>query len=101
MTPPRRVEFHPDAILDARAARAWSAARSSQAVHAFEEELDWAVASVAETPLIWPQVDVGFRRCLLRGFPFSVVYRLTDEAVQVLAVAHARRRPGFWRSRAE
>jgi hypothetical protein len=36
---------------------------------------------------------------LLRRFPFGLVYRLGVEEVQVVAVAHLHRRPGYWKSR--
>ena len=47
---------------------------------------------------IFVQPDI--RRVALNGFPFSVVYRSVDGPVQVLAVAHHRRRPGYWSDRA-
>jgi hypothetical protein len=31
--------------------------------------------------------------------PFSLVYVLRGDDVEVVAVAHGRRRPGYWRSR--
>jgi toxin ParE1/3/4 len=33
------------------------------------------------------------------GYPFSLVYRVRDSEIQVIAVAHGRRHPGYWRSR--
>jgi toxin ParE1/3/4 len=39
------------------------------------------------------------RRLLVAGFPYDVVYRTRKSALEVLAVAHHRRRPGYWRRR--
>jgi hypothetical protein len=36
---------------------------------------------------------------MLERFPFSVVYRVGEHGALVVAVAHARRRPGYWRTR--
>jgi toxin ParE1/3/4 len=41
----------------------------------------------------------GTRKYLLRRFPYAVIYRVTDEAIEVVAVAHGRRRPGYWKTR--
>jgi toxin ParE1/3/4 len=41
----------------------------------------------------------GTRKFLLRRFPYAVVYRITESAIQVIAVAHGRRRPSYWKSR--
>lgn len=41
----------------------------------------------------------GARRLIVAGFPYDIVYRETNSALEVLAVAHHRRRPGYWRQR--
>lgn len=41
----------------------------------------------------------AIRKVGLQGFPFSVIYREVGDAVQVLAVAHHRRRPEYWAGR--
>jgi plasmid stabilization system protein ParE len=47
-----------------------------------------------------PRGSAGVRRVLVSGFPYDVVYRVRDDGLEVLAVAHQRRRPGYWRDRA-
>jgi hypothetical protein len=39
------------------------------------------------------------RRFVLEGFPYAVIYEVRAEEVVVLAVAHTRRRPGYWKRR--
>jgi toxin ParE1/3/4 len=41
----------------------------------------------------------AIRQLVVRGFPYIVVYRVRPDDVYVIAVAHARRRPGYWRNR--
>lgn len=41
----------------------------------------------------------GARRYRVKGFPLSLVYRLEDEVLVVIAVPHVRRMPGYWESR--
>jgi plasmid stabilization system protein ParE len=41
----------------------------------------------------------GTRRLLLRRFPFALVYRVREPDLVGVAVAHQRRRPGYWRPR--
>jgi len=93
------VEFHPEAVLEAQAARAWYAERSEQAGIAFVGALGLAVQALADAPLAWPEYLHATRRFLLRRFPFLVVYRVSGNLIQVIAVAHGRRRPGYWRER--
>lgn len=43
--------------------------------------------------------SVGARRVALKRFPYTVVYVELDAELRVLAFAHMRRRPGYWRER--
>ncbi|TMI91117.1 MAG: type II toxin-antitoxin system RelE/ParE family toxin [Bacillati bacterium ANGP1] len=69
------------------------------AARGFGEELRHAVEAVATAPDRWPRYGARARRYLFPRFPFSLVYRLRDGEVEVLAVAHGRRRPGYWQAR--
>ncbi len=93
------VEFHPEAVAEARAAREWYEARSSEAAKAFISELDEAVEQVAQFPDRWAKYISGTQHYLLRRFPYVVIYRRKTESVQVIAVAHEKRNPGYWKAR--
>jgi plasmid stabilization system protein ParE len=96
----RSVDFHPEAIAEALAAREWYSSRSGvAAAEAFDQELNRAIKLISEAPLRWPEYRFGTRRYLFRRFPYAVVYRIHSADIQVIAVAHARRRPGYWISR--
>jgi len=95
----RDLGFHPAAIDEAAAAAAWYRDRGSSAKEAFLTEIDRAVERIAETPERWPQYLQSTRRFLLHRFPYSIVFRFDSERILVLAGAHARRRPGYWRHR--
>ena len=41
----------------------------------------------------------SIRRAPLPRFPFSIIYREAGERVEILAVAHHRRRPAYWIAR--
>lgn len=40
------------------------------------------------------------RQIALNGFPFTIIFREIGGIVQVLAVAHHRRHPDYWATRA-
>jgi plasmid stabilization system protein ParE len=95
----REFRFHPAAAEEAGGALEWYAARSPRAAAAFLSELEHAVAQVRDTPERWPRIAGRVRRYVFPRFPFSLVYRLTRADIEVIAVAHHRRKPGYWRSR--
>ncbi|HWH78122.1 MAG TPA: type II toxin-antitoxin system RelE/ParE family toxin, partial [Candidatus Binatus sp.] len=77
----------------------WYAKRSPSAAAAFLASLDDAVNVIRSNPGRWPEQSHGTKRYLLRRFPYAVIYRITDATIQVIAVAHGRRRPAYWRKR--
>ena len=93
------VEVHPLAADEAEAAERRYRERNEAASTRFRRELDRAVDLISERPEAGSPYLRGARRVLLRRFPFFVVYRVWGEQVQIVAVAHARRRPGYWRQR--
>ena len=91
--------WHPDAILDAEAARDWYAERSPLAARGFLLVLDDAVSAVLEAPGRWPEKPDGCRHYVFPSrYPFTLIYR-TASRLEVVAVAHQRRKPGFWKGR--
>jgi len=98
---PLEIKFHPVAVQEATEARQWYFDRSPTAAFAFDEALDLAVAQLAEHPNRWAKYLHGTRHLTLRKFPYVVVYRVAGSAIEVIAVAHEKRRPGYWKSRTE
>jgi plasmid stabilization system protein ParE len=95
------VELHEEAAAEYDAAFDWYLARSPDAALKFDAEFDRALAEIAQAPQRWvggrPQ---GTRRCLLRKFPFLLIYReRSGGEIQIVAVAHTSRKPGYWKER--
>lgn len=59
--------------------------------------IDAAAATPSAGP-IFPGVpdNLGIRRRVVRGFPFAVAYRVVGDVLRVEAIAHTRRRRGYW-----
>jgi len=96
---PYKIELHPEAVAEASAARFWYAERSADVATAFADALDHAMAMIADLPKTWAPHTHGTRRYLIAKFPYAVVYRVRGKAVEVVAIAHQRRRPGYWSER--
>ncbi|WP_293373358.1 type II toxin-antitoxin system RelE/ParE family toxin [Nevskia sp.] len=93
------IEFHPAAAEEVEAAEAWYGERNPLAADAFRAELSRAIESVRNGPERWPRHLSGTRRHHFRWFPFSLIYRIETARILVVAVAHHRRKPGYWRER--
>jgi plasmid stabilization system protein ParE len=65
----------------------------------FVAAVERAVSFLRTYPDAGAPIGRSVRRVLVRGFPYAVIYRLDPEGAFILAVAHVRRRPGYWRQR--
>jgi toxin ParE1/3/4 len=95
----KEVEFHEEASAEYEAAFDWYFARSEPAASKFAEELSRAIGTITQAPQRWPDTIGGARKFVLQRFPFAVVYRELPSIIQILAIAHGRRRPGYWKDR--
>lgn len=98
MTLPIRISEEAGAEM-AEAARWYEIHRTGLGVE-FLDAVDTAVGRIAETPRMGSPVpgvsDRAIRRRPVRRFPYHVVYVELPDRLQILAVAHDRRRPGYW-----
>lgn len=94
------VALHPDAESEYQAAVRWYQQRSQAAARRFVAEVDRILAEIGARPDRFGWYDNEFREAALRRYPYSVVYRVEASGdVQIVAVAHASREPGYWQAR--
>jgi len=100
------VRFSPEAAAELRDAAGWYEERHAGLGSTFLAAVDSVVARLTVWPGTGSPVEglgahLDVRRAPLGRFPYHLAYLVTDDAVQVLAVAHDRRRPRYWSGRTE
>ena len=93
------LRFHPAAQAELLAAQAWYWERNEATGDAFFLEIERGLDEIAEHPQRWPLCGHGARKFILRRFPFSIVYIRRETAIEIVAVAHGKRRPEYWKRR--
>lgn len=63
---------------------------------AFGLSLDWARSQ----PLIFRCFEEDFRKMTVGKFRYSLIFRIRGDEIQILAIAHMSRKPGYWKDRA-
>lgn len=67
----------------------------------FLDAVGASLVLIQENPRAWQAIEASIRRCRVFGFPYGVIFTIdARNDVLVIAVAHERRRPGYWRERA-
>src|SRR4051812_10228411 len=67
----------------------------------FLDDVRAGLLAILQFPAAHPLLVAPFRRKLLSDFPYALIYRVESDDVVVVAVAHFKRRPGYWRRRIE
>jgi toxin ParE1/3/4 len=86
-----RVVFHPAAEAELVAA--------AEFYNAHSPGLGLDFISEVQRSTIGHPFSKRLRRVLVRRFPYGLLYIHDAKNVFVVAVAHVRRRPGYWRRR--
>lgn len=50
-------------------------------------------------PLAGTSISSRLRFLPMRHFPYSIIYQASAEVITIRAIAHQRRRPGYWAER--
>jgi hypothetical protein len=96
-----RVRFLPEAELELlREVSYYSKARQGTGLR-FQGAVEAAVSLAATHPLGGAPSFKETRSVLVKGFPFSVVYRASPAEILIVAIAPHRKRPYYWGTRVE
>lgn len=95
------VRLHPDAAAELDDAALWYEQEQSGLGGAFLSEVSRAIATIEGAPAAWTlfRKSRRIRRFLLTRFPYALLYRADVDAIVIVAVAHTKRLPGYWRAR--
>ncbi len=66
----------------------------------FAAAIEEATGRAVTFPLAGSPFRFHTRRVIVKGFPFSIVYRPEREGIVIFALAHHAQRPYYWRTRA-
>ena len=95
------VRVVPEAEAEMTAAALWYESKRPGLGAEYLVSIDEALERIGDGPLAFPiwKPDSAYRRCVVERFPFVVFFTASPTAILVLAVAHAKRRPGYWLDR--
>lgn len=98
----RVVRWAAAAEVELIEASSWYESRQSGLGAEFIAEVDATVEVARSEPQQFPvwEHHKAFPRIVIERFPYVLFFRFTEEEVFVFALAHTRRRSGYWLNRA-
>ncbi len=58
-----------------------------------------SLSLAAEDPQLFQADRNGFRKINLKRFPYKIVFKISGDSIVVMALAHHKQRPGYWKNR--
>ncbi|HEY0159229.1 MAG TPA: type II toxin-antitoxin system RelE/ParE family toxin [Thermoanaerobaculia bacterium] len=96
----KRVQLRRVAKRDLREAVHWYRSRDPQLASRFLDEVFRTIATLERFPNIGGPVfgiaDPATRQLPVDTFPYQVVFKRYADRTSILAIAHERKRPGYW-----
>ena len=65
----------------------------------FRNVVETELLHICSMPFRFRSIHAHFRRCLIPKFPYAIFFSIEPEYILVMAVAHVKRKPGFWYDR--
>lgn len=94
-----KIEFHPQAQEEFTEEASYYERQIPALGTSFISELESAVALLEAHPKLGAELESPFRHLPMRRFPHSLIYAIESRRIWIVAVAHQKRRPGYWRER--
>jgi toxin ParE1/3/4 len=91
--------FHPEATREFSEAIKFYRQRGHHLGKRFDREVRATIEKILATPQRWRILEKDVHRCFVRVFPYSVLYTVETDYVLIVAIAHGKRQPAYWRNR--
>ncbi len=95
----RVMSAHPACRAEIADALRWYRDKDARVGRRLHDAIEHAAEMVRAMPHTWPAYLYGTQRFITIGFSYSFVYRVNGSMIEVIALAHAKRKPGYWRDR--
>jgi plasmid stabilization system protein ParE len=93
-----QINYHPEAAKELVEAFDYYFERSTFAAERFDDEVQRYERQIADDPLFFSSVN-GIHRCIMTTYPYTIRYIVSGDNIEILAIAHHRRKPDYWKSR--
>ena len=95
------VSFHPEALNEFLESASHYESQQPSLGHRFVDAVQDAIHRIQARPLLYQVVEGDTRRCRVFHFPYGIIFRVREDGIEIVAVMHLHRRPGYWKERAQ
>jgi plasmid stabilization system protein ParE len=94
-----KLTIHDAALVELEETLSWYNKISPELSEEIGKKIREAVYTIWSNPLQNPKTVGGFRKLNLERFPYKLVYKVSPDEILIVAIAHHKRRPHYWKRR--
>lgn len=91
--------FHPEARREFLESAGYYESQRAGLGRRFVDAVRDAIFRILAHPMMYREIDRGLRQCRVPRFPFGLIYRIRRDKIEIIAVMHLHREPGYWKGR--
>jgi len=94
-----QVEFLDIAQIELDESFKYYEIQQKQLGYRFVNEIKNAIDRIVYFPSAWQQISQNLRRCLVKNFPYGIIYQVMENKILIVAIANLHRKPNYWANR--
>ena len=94
-----KIRYHAEASKEVDEAFEWYESQQVGLGLKFVEEAEATIHRILHFPQLHSTILKELRRAILPVFPYGVIYSISEDSIEVYAIAHLHRKPFYWKKR--
>jgi hypothetical protein len=93
------LKFHKESKKDLNAILNFYKIKNVNILNQFKIELSNKIKSIKNSPQLYSKIKGNIRKCKLNKYPFNIIFVEKENIILILAIAHFKRKPYYWKKR--
>ncbi len=94
-----KIIFYADASTELGEINQWYEDQQLGLGHRFTEEIKISIGRIRNFPYIGSILIKDIRKIIIPNFPYGIIYSVTNDSIEIYAIAHLHRKPYYWKKR--
>ncbi len=95
----KQILFYPEAEKEMIEAAKWYESQQPDLGKRFLSSIQSSLSQITLKPNLFALIYKDIHRCITKTFPFGILYRIKKGNIEIIAVMHLHRKPGYWKNR--
>lgn len=93
------IIFLPPAEEEMLEAASYYESKAENLGRRYISEIERSKNIIINNPKLYPILKYDIRRCIVRCFPYGILYKIDPEEIVIIAIMHLHRKPDYWLNR--